>query len=148
MIYELSNICKLFQILFFTTTNANIWEIIVGCLWRDKIENKTIAVRARHAVKTYASFFRWTFWINPNNQPRWALRSAAWKHVCSTHWIILTHYKWVPVTRLWRVLRLRMEERHPIWRVAANILNKQSRTTDRGWSSILGVVRGANNSSS
>jgi hypothetical protein len=34
-----------------------------------------------------------------------------------------------------------------IWRVAANTLNKQSRTADRGWSSSLGVGRGANNSS-
>jgi hypothetical protein len=32
-----------------------------------------------------------------------------------------------------------------IWRVAANILNKQSRTADRGWPSSLGVGRGANN---
>jgi hypothetical protein len=31
-----------------------------------------------------------------------------------------------------------------IWRVAANILNKQSRTADNGWSSSLGVGRGAN----
>jgi hypothetical protein len=29
-----------------------------------------------------------------------------------------------------------------IWGVAANILNKQSRTADNGWSSILGVGRG------
>jgi hypothetical protein len=34
-----------------------------------------------------------------------------------------------------------------IWRVAANTLNKQSRTADRGWSSSLGVGRGADNSS-
>jgi hypothetical protein len=34
-----------------------------------------------------------------------------------------------------------------IWRVAANILNKQSRTADKGWSSMWVVVRGANNSS-
>jgi hypothetical protein len=34
-----------------------------------------------------------------------------------------------------------------IWRVATNILNKQSRTTDKGWSSSLGVGRGADNSS-
>ena len=27
---------------------------------------------------------------------------------------------WVPVTTAWRVLRLRMEEWTPIWRVAAN----------------------------
>jgi len=54
---------------------------------------------------------------------------------------------WVPVTTAWRVLRLRTVERPPMWRVAANILNKQSRTTDKGWSSSLGVRRGANNSS-
>ena len=54
---------------------------------------------------------------------------------------------WVRVTTAWRVLRLRMEERPPIWRVAANKLNKQSRTADKGWSSSLGVGRGANNAS-
>jgi hypothetical protein len=34
-----------------------------------------------------------------------------------------------------------------IWKVAANILNKQSRTADKGWSSSLGVGSGANSSS-
>jgi hypothetical protein len=29
-----------------------------------------------------------------------------------------------------------------MWRVAANILNKQSRTVDRGWSSSLGLGGG------
>ena len=55
--------------------------------------------------------------------------------------------KWVPVNTAWYVLRLRKEERPPIWRVAANILNKQSRTADKGWSSSLGVGRGADNAS-
>jgi hypothetical protein len=55
--------------------------------------------------------------------------------------------KAVPVTTAWRVPRLRMEERPPIWRVAANKLNKQSRTDDKGWPSGFGVGRGANNSS-
>jgi hypothetical protein len=32
-----------------------------------------------------------------------------------------------------------------IWRVATNMLNKQSRTADSGWSSSLGFGRGANN---
>jgi hypothetical protein len=32
-----------------------------------------------------------------------------------------------------------------IWKVAANILNKQSRTADRGWSSSLGIRWGAKN---
>ena len=40
-----------------------------------------------------------------------------------------------------------MEERPPVWRVAANILNKQSRTADKEWSSSLGVGGGPNNSS-
>ena len=53
----------------------------------------------------------------------------------------------LPVTTAWRVLRFRIEERPPIWRVAANKLNKQSWTADKGWSSSLGVVRGANNPS-
>ena len=52
--------------------------------------------------------------------------------------------KWVPVTKAWRVLRLRMEERLHIWRVYANALNKQSRTADKGWSFTLGVGGGAN----
>ena len=39
-----------------------------------------------------------------------------------------------------------LEERPPLWRVARNILNKQSRTADKGSFSSLGVGRGANNS--
>ena len=38
-----------------------------------------------------------------------------------------------------------MEERPPMWRVAANTLNKQSRIADKGWFSSLGVGRGADN---
>ena len=55
--------------------------------------------------------------------------------------------KWVPVTTARRFLRLQVEERPPVRRVAANKLTKQSRTADKGWSSILGFGRGANNSS-
>ena len=36
------------------------------------------------------------------------------------------------VVTAWRFLSLRMKERPPLWRVAANILNKQSRTADKG----------------
>jgi hypothetical protein len=53
------------------------------------------------------------------------------------------HDKLVPVTMAWHVLSLQMEERPPIWRVAAN----QSRTANKEWSSSLGVGRGVNNSS-
>jgi hypothetical protein len=34
-----------------------------------------------------------------------------------------------------------------IWRTSANVLNKQFRTADQGWSSSLWVGRGANNAS-
>jgi len=40
-----------------------------------------------------------------------------------------------------------MEERPPIWRVTVTKLNKQPLTADEGWSSSLGVGRGANNAS-
>ena len=45
---------------------------------------------------------------------------------------VLRTKQWVLVTKAWRVLRLRIEERPPIRRVAANKLNKQSRTADEG----------------
>ena len=40
-----------------------------------------------------------------------------------------------------------MKEWLPTWRAAANILNKQSRTAEKGWSYILGVGRGVDSSS-
>jgi hypothetical protein len=54
--------------------------------------------------------------------------------------------KWVPVTTAWRVLRLRIEKRPAVWRVAANMLNKQSRVVYKGWSSSLEFGRRANSS--
>ena len=52
-----------------------------------------------------------------------------------------------PVTMAWHILRLQMEERPPIWSVAANIMNKLSQTADKGRSSRLGVGAGTNNPS-
>jgi len=43
-----------------------------------------------------------------------------------------SHNKRVPVTTARRVLSLRMEERPPTWRVAANLLNKQLWTAEKG----------------
>jgi hypothetical protein len=60
--------------------------------------------------------------------------------------MMLNRDKWVLVTTAWRVLRLRMEQGPPMYKVAANVLNEQSRTDDKGWSSSSGVGRGANNS--
>ena len=56
------------------------------------------------------------------------------------------HDNWVPVNTVWLVLRWRIEEQTAILRVAANILNKQSRTADRGCPPAWGL-RVANDSS-
>jgi hypothetical protein len=58
-----------------------------------------------------------------------------------------SRHRWFPVTRAWRVLRLRMEERTPILWAAANILNNQLRTADKRCYPTLGVRRGTKNSS-
>ena len=60
------------------------------------------------------------------------------------YWVLQTKslHRWVPVITAWRVLRLRVEEQPPVRRVAANILNKQSRKADKGWSSSLGLGEG------
>ena len=47
--------------------------------------------------------------------------------------------KWVRGTTAWCVLGLRTEDLPPIWKVAANILNKQSWTADKDWSSSFGL---------
>jgi hypothetical protein len=50
------------------------------------------------------------------------------------------------VTATWRVLRFADgEDGLKIWRVVANIFNKQSQAADKGWPSSLGVWRGAKN---
>jgi hypothetical protein len=41
--------------------------------------------------------------------------------------------KWVLVTTTWRILRLQVEERPPVWRVAVNILHKHSQTAKKPW---------------
>jgi len=40
---------------------------------------------------------------------------------------------WVHVTKVFRDLRLRVEKRTLLWKVASNILNKQSRTAEKVW---------------
>jgi len=54
--------------------------------------------------------------------------------------------KWVAVSAAWCILRLRMEERILMWRVDANVLNKESRKADKKRSSSLGFGCGANSS--
>jgi hypothetical protein len=58
-----------------------------------------------------------------------------------------SHVKWVPFHH--GMARPQIADRGEglhIWRVASNILNKQSRTANKGWPSSLGVGRGVNNS--
>jgi hypothetical protein len=60
----------------------------------------------------------------------------------------MTHVRWVPCHH--GMARPQVADGGHVlqfWRAAANILNKQSRTADKGRSSSWGVGRGANNSS-
>jgi hypothetical protein len=60
----------------------------------------------------------------------------------------LNHVRWVPCHHgMARPQVADGEDALQLWREAANILNKQSRAADKGWSSSWGVGRGANNSS-
>jgi len=61
------------------------------------------------------------------------------KYTYSIGFMVFFRDKWVPVTTAWRVLRLRMQERPSVWKVAANRSNKQSRTANKGWYSGLVV---------
>jgi hypothetical protein len=70
--------------------------------------------------------------------------------ICRYMWIVwmMDQVRWVPCYYgMARPLVANGGDGLQIWRVAANILNKQSRSADKGWSSSLGVGRGAYNSS-
>jgi hypothetical protein len=73
-------------------------------------------------------------------------RYEEWNGDFKNEFSLSLHVNWVPCHH--GMARHRVADTGvglQIWRVAANILNKQSRTADRGWPSSLGVGRGAKN---
>jgi hypothetical protein len=58
---------------------------------------------------------------------------------------LFVHFKWVPYHHGMGPQIADRGDGRQIWRVSANILNKKSRTADRGWPSSLGFGRGAKN---
>ena len=109
---------------------------------RERYACETCNGEVSERVLSLARTLRIHPWLAPEVQ--WHLQ---WNFLEQIHCAWFVPCLWVPVTTAWRVIRLRMEERPPICRVAANKLNKQSRTADKGWSSSLGFGWGANNSS-
>jgi len=81
-----------------------------------------------HLVKKAAALR--TFWLcNVVAFIRWWKRSCHLLVMCckllhcqEIPWCSFTHKKWVPVTKAWHILRLQIEERPPIWRVAGCIV--------------------------
>jgi hypothetical protein len=80
-----------------------------------------------------------------------ALPLIKWYADESSIWIGVTnqcHVRWVPCHHgMARPQVADGGDALQVWRETANILNKQSLTADKGWSSSLGVGYGANNSS-
>jgi hypothetical protein len=63
------------------------------------------------------------------------------------HAVLHPHVRWVPCHHgMARPQVADGGDALQVWRVAANILNKQSRTANKEWPSNLGVGRGAKNS--
>jgi hypothetical protein len=61
---------------------------------------------------------------------------------------IVDYVRWVPCHHgMVRPQVADGEDGLQTWRIAANIMNKQSLTADKGWPSSLGVGRGADHSS-
>jgi hypothetical protein len=61
---------------------------------------------------------------------------------------VLSNVRWVPCHHGMASPQVEDgEDSLQIWMIAVNILNNQPREADKGWSSSLVVVRGANNSS-
>ena len=88
------------------------WHITYVKTFKAKVNLHNI--RAKKRLRRFKSSVRWIFF---------------WNYI---------NYNRQSVTTAWRFLRLRMEEQPPIW-IVANILNKKSRTADKGWYSRLGL---------
>jgi hypothetical protein len=60
---------------------------------------------------------------------------------------LFIHVRWVRHHGMARPQVVDVGDTLQVWREVVNILNKQSQMADKGWSSSLGVGRGANDSS-
>jgi hypothetical protein len=84
-----------------------------------------------------------------NRQNNSDIFSAVRTSLSCKYWrmcVIQRHVKWVPCHHgMARPQVADGADGLQMWRVAAIVLNKQSRTADWGWSCSLGVGRGANN---
>jgi len=108
-------------------------QIITACLGNNK--KHTLSRWSHESIFNYLNLNHKTnsLWVKNNknllfsNRQFIFLRLDWWNKQWFCH-----AAKWIPVTTARRVRGLRMAERSPIWRVAANILNYQSRTADKG----------------
>ena len=120
---------------------SNNWSHWNSNKLKEKFGNCTRKTFERFTTK---DSYTWNITHSTESTAVWSLKAEWWgsalvqekyreEKACDKRFIIIIiHDKWVPVTTEWCVLRMRMEERPPIWRVAANILNKKLQTADIG----------------
>jgi len=95
-----------------------------------------------HSAYQKVSYFlygTWRFITIFTKARHWTLPWASWIQFAPSIWVACHHGMACP----------QVADRGDgllIWRIAANVLNKQPRTADNRWFSSLGVGRGANNS--
>jgi hypothetical protein len=124
-----------FQIIYFLYWLLNAWMIpkSEGCSWLVHFSGRNTTLLVLKNV-----FIGWAAHLQMKSKILWFLAPS----------FVSSHVRGVPCHH---------GMAHPqvadggdalqLWRGAVNILNKQSRTADKGWSSSLGVWRWTNNSS-
>jgi hypothetical protein len=70
--------------------------------------------------------------MSSGEKSEFVIRTRSLSHVNIQSFVLFFRDTWNPIATVWRVFRLRLEGWPPICEVAANILNKQSRTADKG----------------
>jgi hypothetical protein len=123
------SVCAVHNISVFRTSLISAFAVCWSRCCLSDFEMVPVAPITSGITFAFTFHVRWIYIVR-------SLYFKSSRHLSWSHYYYYYYYycyvSGVPVTTAWRVLRLRMEERPPIWRVDANKLNTQSRTADKG----------------